>query len=188
MISCFWKQRQGYMLILCFRKSTFNQIKSEEDRLRRWTLKRFLSDFYGQNLICEFILALVSLWLLVNPIKKNPKEKRPIDFFLLFYSKILWLFYYYFASYGFKCGYDVKDRLDFILTEFKRYYNLSYPNFVWGPSVCWDATLAWPLRGTWHPSLGNPWSSVTYQKSKGSIVAQSVKFRDIPEVKKGTIA
>ena len=66
-------------------------------------------------MICEFILALVSLWLLVNPIKKNPKEKRPIDFFLLFY--------YYFASYGFKCGYDVKDRSNFILTEIKRCYN-----------------------------------------------------------------
>jgi len=41
-----------------------------------------------KSLICELILALVSLWLLVNSIKKNPKEKYPIDFFLLFYSKI----------------------------------------------------------------------------------------------------
>ena len=64
---------------------------------------------------------------------------------------------------------------------------LSYPNFVRGPSVCWDATLVWPLRGTWHPSLGNPWSSVTCRKSKESIVAQSVKFRNIPEAKKGMI-
>jgi len=77
------------MLILCFRKSTFNQIKSEEDRLRRWTLKRFLSDFYGQSLICELILALVSLWLLVNSIKENPKEKRPIDFFIILFKDIL---------------------------------------------------------------------------------------------------
>ena len=75
------------MLILCFRKSTFNQIKSEEDRLKRWTLKRFLSDFYGQSLICELILALVSLWLLVNSYKKNPKEKRPIDFFYYFIQR-----------------------------------------------------------------------------------------------------
>jgi len=35
-----------------------------------------------KSLICELILALVSLWLLVNSIKKeNPKQKRPIDFF-----------------------------------------------------------------------------------------------------------
>jgi len=37
--------------------------------------------FNDKSLICELILALVSLWLLVNSIKKNPKEKRPIDFF-----------------------------------------------------------------------------------------------------------
>jgi len=110
------------MLTLGFQKSTLTN-KSKEDHLRRWTLKWFLGDFYGQSLICELILALVSLWLLVNSIKKNPKEKRPIDFFGLFYSNIFWLFYYYFASFGFKRGYGVKDRLDFILTEIKRYYN-----------------------------------------------------------------
>jgi len=55
--------------------------KSKEDHLRRWTLKRFLSDFCGQSFICELILALVSLWLLVNSFKETSKEKRPIDFF-----------------------------------------------------------------------------------------------------------
>jgi len=42
-----------------------------------------------KTLIDELILALVSLWLLVNSIKKeNPKEKKhPIDFFLLFLFK-----------------------------------------------------------------------------------------------------
>ena len=40
-------------------------------------------------MIYELILALVPLWVLVNSIKKeNPKEKRLIDFFLLFYLKI----------------------------------------------------------------------------------------------------
>jgi len=72
--------------------------KSKEDRLRRWTLKRFLVIF-GQNLICESILVLVSLWLLINSFKETSKEKRPIDFFNLFYSKIFWLFYYYFSRY-----------------------------------------------------------------------------------------
>jgi len=83
-------------------------------------LKWFLGD--DKSLICELILALVSLWLSVNLIKKeNPKEKRPIDFFLL---KIF--FYYYIIIlplFGFKRGYGVKDRSDFILTEIKRYYN-----------------------------------------------------------------
>jgi len=43
-----------------------------------------------KSLIYELILALVLLWLLVNSIKKeNPKEKRPIDFFLLFYLNLI---------------------------------------------------------------------------------------------------
>ena len=57
--------------------------KSKEDRLRRWTLKRFLVIF-GQNLICESILVLVLLWLLINSFKETSKEKRPIDFFYYF--------------------------------------------------------------------------------------------------------
>jgi len=74
------------MLTLGFQKSTLTN-KSKEDRLRRWTLKWLLGDFYGQSLICELILALVSLGLLVNSIKKNPKEKRPIDFFYHFIQR-----------------------------------------------------------------------------------------------------
>jgi len=40
-----------------------------------------------KSLVYELILALVSLWLLVNSINKReiPKKKRPIDFFYLFY-------------------------------------------------------------------------------------------------------
>jgi len=44
-------------------------------------LKTVFSDFCGKSLICELILALVSLWLLVNSFKETSKEKRPIDFF-----------------------------------------------------------------------------------------------------------
>jgi len=47
-------------------------------------LKTVFSDFCGQSLICELILALVSLWLLVNSFKETFKEKRPIDFFYYF--------------------------------------------------------------------------------------------------------
>ena len=45
------------------------------------------SDFCGQSLICELILALVSLWLLVNSFKETSKEKRPIDFFDYFIQR-----------------------------------------------------------------------------------------------------
>jgi len=50
-------------------------------------LKTVFSDFYGQSLICELILALVSLWLLVNSFKETFAEKRPIDFFIIILFK-----------------------------------------------------------------------------------------------------
>ena len=55
--------------------------KSGKTILRRWTLKMaFLGD--EKSLIYELILALVSLCLLVNPIKKEePQRKMSIDFF-----------------------------------------------------------------------------------------------------------
>ena len=95
--------------------------KSKEDRLRRWTLKRFLVIF-GQNLICESILVLVSLWLLINSFKETSKEKRPIDFLIILFKDILiilLLFYFFW----FNRGYSVNDRLDFVLTVIKRDYN-----------------------------------------------------------------
>jgi len=56
-------------------------------------LKTIFNDFYGQSLICELILALVSLWLLVNSFKEIFKEKCPIDFFdyfiIIFFQDIL---------------------------------------------------------------------------------------------------
>ena len=70
-------------------------------------------------LVYELILALVSLWLLVNLIKKeNPREKKcPIDFFDYF-IKIYFFDYYIIILplFGFKRGYGVKDRSDFITT------------------------------------------------------------------------
>ena len=38
-------------------------------------------------MICELILALVSLWLLVNSFKETSKEKRPINFFDYFIQR-----------------------------------------------------------------------------------------------------
>jgi len=52
--------------------------------LKKW----FLDD--DKSLVYELILTLVSLWLLVNSIKKeNPKEKRPIDFFYYFIKRYI---------------------------------------------------------------------------------------------------
>ena len=99
--------------------------KSKEDHLRRWTWKRFLVIFCGQSLICELILALVSLWLLVNSIKKeNPKEKTSDWFFFIILLKDI--FYYYIiilSLFGFQRGYGMTKRSDFILTEINGCYN-----------------------------------------------------------------
>jgi len=50
-------------------------------------LKTVLSDFCRQSLICELILALVSLWLSVNSFKETSKEKCSIDFFDYFIQR-----------------------------------------------------------------------------------------------------
>jgi len=43
--------------------------------------------FANKSLICELILALVSLWLLVNSFEEISKEKRLIDFFDYFIQR-----------------------------------------------------------------------------------------------------
>ena len=82
-----------------------------------------LSYFCGRSFIYELILALVSLWLLVNSIKKKSQRKASDWFFWLFYSKIFWLFYYYFDFFWFNRGCSVNNWLDFALTVIKRDYN-----------------------------------------------------------------
>jgi len=69
--------------------------KGGKDHLKALDLKMaFLGDDKS------LILALVSLWLLVNSIKKeNPKQKRPIDFFDYFTKRYFLLLYYYFSSF-----------------------------------------------------------------------------------------
>ena len=59
----------------------------------------FLGD--DKSLICELILALVSLRLLVNSIKKENPKKRPIDFF----------------------DYFIKRYFDYFIINFSRYFD-----------------------------------------------------------------
>jgi len=107
--------------------------KSKEDRFKALDPKAVFSDFRGQSLISELILALVSLWLLVNWSKKTSKEKRPIHFFYYFIQRYFDYFIIIFQDiliillllcfFWFNRGYGMKDRSDFILTEIKRNYN-----------------------------------------------------------------
>jgi len=86
-------------------------------------LKTVFSDFYGQSLICELILALVSLWLLVNSFKETSKEKRLIDFFFIILFKDILIILLLFCFFWFNRDYNVNDQLDFTLTVIKRDYN-----------------------------------------------------------------
>ena len=72
------------------------------------------------------ILALVSLWLLVNSIKKgkSQRKKRPIDLFFFILLKDFFDYYIIILPlFGFKRGYGMTKRSDFILTEIKGCYN-----------------------------------------------------------------
>ena len=73
------------------------------EKLRYWTLKSFLMIFCGQAWLCELILALVSLWLLVNSIKKEKSQRETSDWFFCFIllKDIFLLLYYYFTSFWF---------------------------------------------------------------------------------------
>ena len=101
-------------------------------------------------------------------------------------------FHYWFTqSSGRNCHYDCRSPL-------------SYPNFVQG--LLFDGmqplvdrlevlgtlycTIREVLRHAGNQKeafLRNPWNSVTCHKSKGSIVTQSVSFRNILKAKKGVI-
>jgi len=69
-----------------------------------------------KNLVYELILALVSLWLLVDSIKKEKSQrKRPIDFFLFILLKDIFDYYIIISPlFGFKRGYGMTERLEFI--------------------------------------------------------------------------
>jgi len=74
-----------------------------------------------KSLVYELILALVSLWLLVDSIKKEKfQRKRLIDFFWFILLKDIFDYYIIISPlFGFKRGYDMTERSEFILTEIK---------------------------------------------------------------------
>jgi len=78
--------------------STFD--KSKEDHFKALDLKMVFL-VMTKSLICELILAIVSLWLLVNSIKKeNPKGKCPINlFFIILFKDIFLIIILFFASF-----------------------------------------------------------------------------------------
>jgi len=106
---------------LCFWTVHVNRQK-QRGPFRALNLKTIFSDFCGQSLIYELILALVALWLLVNWSKKTSKEKCPIDFFFILFKYILTILLLFFFLW-FNRGYNVNNRLDFILTVIKGDYN-----------------------------------------------------------------
>ena len=84
----------------------------------------FLGD--DKSLIYELILALVSLWLLVNSIKKEkiPNKNVRLIFFSYFIKRYFFIIILLFCLFfGFKRGYGMTERSDFILTEIKRCHN-----------------------------------------------------------------
>ena len=78
-----------------------------------------------KSLVYELILALVSLWLLVDLIKKEKSQRETSDWFFWFIL-LKDIFYYYIIIlplFGFQRGYGMTERSDFILTEINGYYN-----------------------------------------------------------------
>jgi len=73
----------------------------------------FLGD--DKSLVYELILALISLWLLVDSIKKEKSQRKTSD----------WFFWFILLKdiFGFQRGYGMTERSDFILTEINRCYN-----------------------------------------------------------------
>ena len=76
-----------------------------------------------KSLVYELILALVSLWLIVDSIKKGKSQrKRPI-FFIYFTKRYFHYYIIILPPFGFKSGYGMAERSEFILTEIKVCYN-----------------------------------------------------------------
>ena len=65
-------------IIYAFQRSMLTD-KKQRGSFKALDLKTVFSDFCGQCLICELILALASLWLLVNSIKKEKSQRETSD-------------------------------------------------------------------------------------------------------------
>jgi len=78
-----------------------------------------------KSLVYESILSLVSLWLLVDSIKKEKSQRETSDWFFLFIL-LKDIFHYYIIIlplFGFQHDYGMTEWSDFILTEINGYYN-----------------------------------------------------------------
>ena len=78
-----------------------------------------------KSFIYELILASVSLWLLVNSIKKEKSQRETCDWFFCFILLKDIFFDYYIiilSLFGFQRGYGMTERSDFILTKINGYY------------------------------------------------------------------
>jgi len=80
--------------------------KSKEDRLMRWTLKRFQMTFSWTKLDLWVDFSLSFTWLFINSFKRTFKVKCPIDT--------------YFIIFLFNQSYGMNDRLKFILSFIMR--------------------------------------------------------------------
>jgi len=74
----------------------------------------------------NLILALVSLWLLVDSIKKEKSQRKTSDWFFYLFILLKHIFDYYIIIlplFGFQRGFGMTERSDFILTEINGCYN-----------------------------------------------------------------
>ena len=86
-------------------------------------LKNLFSDFLRTSLTLRVDFSLSFTLVISQFIQGNFQRKTSDWFFWLFYSKIFWLFYYYFDFFWFNRGCSVNNWLDFALTVIKRDYN-----------------------------------------------------------------
>ena len=100
--------------------------KKQRGPFKAWDLKTFFNDFCRQSLICELILALVSLSLLVNSIKKEKSQRENVRLIFLFHFTkryFLIIILFILPLFGFQRVYDMTKRSDFILTKINICYN-----------------------------------------------------------------
>ena len=106
------------MLILGFFRNLCLNNKGGKHHFKALDLKNgFLGD--NKSLIYELILALVSLWLLVDSIKKGKSQS-------LSFTLVISRFDYYIIIlplFEFKRGCGMTERSDIILTKIKGCYN-----------------------------------------------------------------